>query len=109
MAITPVYNNAMMQRTPDVSLMKHNQDIRPQVEQQNIQKSNEQQVERNARQIVEKENIADNGQERHDAKEKGRGIFFDIRKKDKKSVEEIADDEDGIVIDKKNSHFDMRI
>ena len=109
MAITPIYNNAMMQRTPDVSQIKHNQDVRPQTEQQIIQKTNEQQVERNARQIVEKENIADNRQERHDAKEKGRGIFFDIRKKDKKSVEEIADDEDGIVIDKKNSHFDMRI
>ena len=36
-------------------------------------------------------------------------IFFDIRKKDKKSIEDVEDDEDGIVIDKKNSHFDMRI
>ncbi|MBE5949131.1 MAG: hypothetical protein E7261_08905 [Lachnospiraceae bacterium] len=109
MAITPIYNNAMMQRTPELSQMKHNQDVRPVVEQQNIQKTNEQQVERNARQIIEKDNIADNGQERHDAKEKGRGIFFDIRKKDKLRQVDAQDDEDGIVIDKKNSHFDMKI
>ncbi len=109
MAITPIYNNAMVQRTPEVSQVKHNQDIRPQVEQQNIQKTNEQQVERNARQIVEKDNIASNSHERHDAKEKGRGIFFDIRKKKKSGQADVEDEEDGIVIDKKNSHFDMRI
>lgn len=109
MAITPIYNNAMMQRTPEVSQVKYNQDIRPQVEQQNIQLANTQQAERNARQIVEKDNIAGNSSERHDAKEKGRGIFFDIRKKEKKVRTDAEDEEDGIVIDKKNSHFDMRI
>lgn len=109
MAITPIYNNAMMQRTPEVSQVKHNQDIRPQVEQQSIQQTNEQQVERNARQIVEKDNIAEDSHERHDAKEKGRGIFFDIRKKEKSGQTDADDEEDGIVIDKKNSHFDMRI
>ena len=109
MAITPIYNNAMMQRTPEVSQLKYNQDIRPQVEQQNIQQTNAQQVERNARQIVEKDNIESNSGERHDAKEKGRGIFFDIRKKDKKVQTDADDEEDGIVIDKKNSHFDMKI
>lgn len=109
MAITPIYNNAMMQRTPDVSQVKHNQDIRPQVEQQNIQQTSERQLERNARQIVEKDNIASNSHERHDAKEKGRGIFLDIRKKGKSGQSDIEDEEDGVVIDKKNSHFDMRI
>ena len=109
MAITPIYNNAMMQRTPEISQVKHNQDARPQVEQQNIQQSSERQIERNARQIVEKDNIASDSHERHDAKEKGRGIFFDIRKKEKIANADVEDEEDGIVIDKKNSHFDMRI
>lgn len=109
MAITPIYNNAIMQRTPEVGQIKHNQDVRPQVEQQNIQKTNEQQVEKNARQVIEKNNIAQDNHERHDAKEKGRGIFFDIRKKEKNGQNDIDDDEDGIVIDKKNSHFDMKI
>ena len=35
--------------------------------------------------------------------------FFDIRKKDKKVQTDADDEEDGIVIDKKNSHFDMKI
>lgn len=109
MAITPIYNNAMMQRTPEISQIKHNQDIRPQVEQQNIQQTNERQIERNARQIVEKEDVSTEGQERHDAKEKGRGIFFDIRKKDSKEQRDVDENEDGVVIDKKNSHFDIRI
>jgi len=108
MAITPIYNSAMLQRTQDISQIKQNQDIKPQVEQHNIQQTTTKQVEKNARQIVEKNNVTGEGQERHDAKEKGRGIFFDIRKKDAKEKERIVED-DGIVIDKKNSHFDMRI
>lgn len=109
MAITPIYNNAMLQRTQDISQVKQNQDIKPQVEQHNIQQTTERQVERNARQIVEKNNVTGDGQERHDAREKGRGVFFDIRKKDAKEHKSIADEDDGIVIDKKSSRFDMRI
>lgn len=107
MAITPIYNSAMLQRTQDISQIKQNQDVKPQVEQQNIQQTTTKQVERNARQIVEKNNVTGEGQEHHDAREKGRGIFFDIRKKDAREVS--VDEEDGIVIDKKSSHFDMRI
>lgn len=112
MAIAPIYNNAMLQRTQDIGQIKHNEDNRPQVEQSAIQHTTEKNVEKNLKTVVEKENIFYRDQEKHDAKEEGRGIFFDIRKKKVKDNEgdNINDDtEDGVVINKKNSHFDMRI
>ncbi len=81
MSIKPLLNNGMVQRSQDISPIKQNQDIRPQVEQMNIQKQHEKDVDRTSKQIVKKENAADFKDNRHDAREKTKGIFFDIRKK----------------------------
>lgn len=107
MAIRPIEANGIIQRSQDVGQLKQNQDIKPQVEQQNIHHMQEKQLERTSRQIVKKENATDAGNTHHDAKEKGRGIFFDIRKK--KEPKEYAEEEDGVVLPKQEQHFDMRI
>lgn len=107
MSIKPLLNNGMVQRSQDISPIKQNQDIRPQVEQMNIQKQHEKDVDRTSKQIVKKENAADFKDNRHDAREKTKGIFFDIRKKNTNGKE--SEDDDGVVVAKGNQHFDMRI
>ncbi len=108
MSIKPLLNNGMVQRSQDISTIKQNQDLRPQVEQMHIQKQHEKDVDRTARQIVKKENAADFKENRHDAREKTNGIFFDIRKKNIRDKES-DDDDDGVVIVRGNQHFDMRM
>lgn len=105
MSVKPMMASGIVQRTPEYGQIKHEQDSRPMVEQQNIGHMQQRQTERAAKQIIKKDNATDFKENRHDAREKTKGIFFDIRKQKNKETEE----DDGKVIPKTNGHFDMRI
>ena len=70
MTIRPV-DFATIQRTDDVGMMKHQQDAKPVVEQQNIQVEIKKQEYHDASQVKHKDN-ASKEEERFDAREEGR-------------------------------------
>ncbi len=83
MSVHPVHFNGMIQNTQDVSTLRHQEDHKPAVEQQNIQIQKEQKDQSQAQEVQKKEN-ADNDQKKFDAKEKGSNEYVDQRKKNKK-------------------------
>ena len=70
MTIRPV-DFATIQRTDDVGMMKHQQDAKPVVEQQNIQVEIKKQEYHDASQVKHKDN-ASKEEERFDAREEGK-------------------------------------
>jgi len=81
----------MLQRTDDVSQVKHHEDAKPIVDQQNIQTTVSQKADAMTHQVVNPDNSG--GADTHaDAREEGKGIYFDSRnqkgkKKDDKKTE----------------------
>ena len=90
MTVRPVHLNGMIQNTQDVSAIRHQENQRPAIEQQNIH-IREQQKEQSQAQEVHKKDNADNEQKKFDAKEKGlKPIFWRAQKKEKRKKGESA-------------------
>lgn len=73
MTIRPM-DFATIQRTDDVGMMKHQQDAKPVVEQQNIQVEIKKQEYHDASQVKHKDN-ASKEEERFDAREEGKNKY----------------------------------
>ena len=107
--INPIEFSGMIPRTQDVSTLKQNEDVRPQFEHVNIQSRSEQEAVIKHEQVIEKDN-ADREKSNYDAKEKGNGQFYNIRKKKgNKSSQGEEDDSDGRVVKKSKNMFDVQI
>ncbi|MBE5890572.1 MAG: hypothetical protein E7282_06335 [Lachnospiraceae bacterium] len=107
MSIRPVEFNGMLQRTEDVSQMKHQEDAKPIVDQQNIQQTVDQRADAMRHQVVDA-NQSDGAQNNADARDEGKGTYFDNRKKREKEKEE--KNSDGRVIRKvAETTFDIKI
>lgn len=107
MAIRPVEVQGVVQRSQDIGQIKHNQDQKPLLDQNNIQLQMHRETERNLKQITKFEN-ADKKENRYDAKEKGNGAYFGQKrqKRDKKEEE----DGDSVTIKSINhGSFDVKI
>ena len=75
MTIRPVDLNGMIQRTDDVGYIKHNEDLKPDVDQQNIQL----QVSKKEEELTHHVTEADKGSKtttEHDAKNEGKNTYF---------------------------------
>ena len=90
MSVHPVHFNGMIQNTHDVSTLRHQEDQKPAVEQQNIQIQKEQKDQSQAQEVQKKEN-ADNQQKKFDAKEKGSNEYENRRRKKKDKKENLPD------------------
>ncbi len=104
MAIGPIEMTGMVTRSQDISLFKQNEDNKPMIDQSNSLVS----VQKKAQDQNQQVNQADNAEYheyRYDAKEKGNGSYQDNRNKNKKNKKE----EDGKVVVKQTTGFDMRI
>ena len=103
MTIRPV-DFATIQRTDDVGMMKHQQDAKPVVEQQNIQVEIKKQEYHDASQVKHKDN-ASKEEERFDAREEGKNKYKQSMSKKKKDATK-----DGKVV-QKSAHggFDIKI
>lgn len=105
MSIRPVDFNGMLQRTDDVGVIKHHEDAKPVVDQQNIQV----QISQNQDSLMHQvQNASESSKMQNDAdaKEEGRGTYFASDKK-KKIVKKQPD---GKVINKKDiGGFDIKI
>lgn len=106
--IRPVEVQGAMQRSQDISQIKQNQDLKPQVDQSNYQMQISKHVEHQSKQVTHSDN-ADKKQERYDAKEKGNGAFYQSPQQKRKKDDE--DEDDGIVILKgvNRGFFDTKI
>lgn len=102
--IRPVEVQGVIQRSQDVTQIKAHEDGKPQQQHSTIVMNQEKAAVENHETVVKQEN-ADKKQEKYDAKEKGKGTYYKIKKKKKEGQSK----DDGIVIKKETSSFDMKI
>lgn len=105
MAISPI-DISVMQRSMDVAQIKHNDNVRPMVEQANMTMQSEKNVELRMEQVQNSQE-SDKSDTRHDAREKGKNFYFGQEEKRKEKDKEAK--QDGKVVRKSNISFDMKI
>lgn len=104
MSIRPVEISGMMQRSDDVGILKHQQDSRPAVEQQNAQVQVIKKTEELRHQVISSER--GNKTDTHaDAREKGKNEYFFSRKEKKKKEEA----ECKVIKKHSNANFDVKV
>lgn len=93
-----------MGRTQDISPIKHNEDNKPIVAQQQIATTNEKQVDIRQEQVNQRTD--DDMDKEYDASREGGGQEYQGNRGKKKKKEE---DEDGVVVVKSRATFDIKI
>jgi hypothetical protein len=106
MSIRPVEFNGMIQRTEDISNLKHQEDSKPLVDQQNIQSQVERKEAAARHQVVKKENSSQ-AENHADAREEGRGVYYTPSRKKKKEEEKKKPDQ--VVQKSMRGGFDIKI
>lgn len=107
MSIRPVDFNGMIQRTDDISTIKHQQDSKPLVDQQNIQAQVEKKEDAIKHQVSAKDDSS-GAENQADARDEGRGLYYTSGERKKHKQEEQK--EPGRVIKKKiGGSFDIKI
>lgn len=103
MTISRVELQGQVTRAQDFTTIKHNEDNKVAVDQTNIQRQFDQNVDLKLRHVNQGEQ-AQNKEKRFDAKEKGNGTYSGDGGKRRKKEEK-----DGTVMPKRRGGFDMRI
>lgn len=107
--IRPVEVQGVMQRTQDMSQIKQNQDMKPQVDQSHYQTQVQKHVESQSKQVNHSDN-ANKKEEKYDAKEKGNGAFYENPQHRQKKKKDEDEDEGVVVLKQMNrGSFDMKI
>ena len=88
----PIAIQGQITRSQDLSIIRQNEENRGFVEQLSIQKTKENDEETKSKQVLEKDDLDNDGQ-RHDAKEKGKNQYFGDGGKGRKK-------NDGVIIKK---------
>jgi hypothetical protein len=71
----PISVQGEIVRAQDLAAIKHSEDSRAAITQMDVQKMRDNQEDVRAKQVLKKDDT-ENEQERHDAKEKGKGQYF---------------------------------
>ncbi len=106
MSIRPVDISGMLQRTEDISIIKHNQDQRPAIEQQNLQTQQVRKEEAMRHQVLNPENST-KADTHADAREKGKNSYFYRKKESSKKKE--AESEDRVLKKTTGGSFDVKV
>lgn len=106
MAISPILNSGMIQRTDDVGVIKHQQDAKPVVEQQNAMVQVAKKTEEMRRQVVNPED-ANKANTHADAREEGKNKYFFRKKEGKKKTSEPT--EDRVIKKNMGGGFDIKV
>lgn len=104
MAGGPVTFNGVIQRAQDVGIIKHQEQVKPNIDQQNIQSHLKQQVQVKLNQVNEA-NDADQPEFHYDAKEKGNNEYEGRQKKKKKQDKQ----EGKVLLKQEGGRFDIKI
>ncbi len=108
MAINPI-NYAMVQRTNDVGIVKHNEDSRPIINQQNIQVQVEKRQEAQRRQVKDKAD-SERAKNDDDARDEGKNRYVAGKGQRKNSKKDQASvDADRVVRKQGSGGFDISI
>ncbi|MCH5332328.1 MAG: hypothetical protein J1D89_00090 [Agathobacter sp.] len=107
MAITPI-NNVMIPRSADMNLIKHQEDTKPQIDQQNIQVQVKSREEALSHQVLNPEN-SEKMKNDADARDEGKGKYSagGRRKKDKKDGQPAGGDR--VIKKQGSSGFDIKV
>lgn len=105
MTISRVELQGQVARAQDFTTIKHNEDNKVNVDQTNIQRQFDQNVDIKLRQVNQKEQTQ-NQEKRFDAKEKGNGTYAGDGGKRRKKEEK---EKDGTVMLKSRGGFDIKI
>ena len=105
MSIRPVVMSGMIQRTDDISTIKHQQDNKPMVEQHNLQSQIAKREDKLSHQVMTSEDSA-KADTHADAREEGKNKYF-FRKKSQKKTEEQT--QDRVVNKTMGGGFDMKV
>lgn len=107
MAINPLLVSGMIQRTDDIGIIKHQQDVKPAVEQQNAMTQVVKRTEEKSRQVIKKDDM--NKADTHaDAREKGKGTYF-FRKKGVPNEKDESSSGDRVIKKNESTRFDIKI
>lgn len=106
MIVRPVVLQGTVQNSQNMTSMKHNENVKPAVEQANIAVSQQKEVQQKSENVIRKNDV-DKGNEKFDAKEKGKNEYYSVKVKKKKNEGFTAEDEK--VILKSSGSFDIKI
>lgn len=106
MSVGPVTIHGVIQRANDVGAVKHQEDSKPMVDQQNIQAHMKNEQMKHLKQVRHADD-SENHKKKYDAKEKGNNEYQGQGQQKKKKR---SNEKDGSVVLKAgNSYFDMKI
>lgn len=105
MAIGPIELNGVISRTQDVTTIKQHEDQKSQIDQNNFQNQFHKEISNKSTQIQHADD-SENNEYRYDAKEKGNGEYDENGQKKRQKKKK---DEEGQVLIKGQSHFDIKI
>ena len=102
--ISPIEMNGVLSRTQDIASLRHNEDNKAALDNVNVVRQMDVKGDETVH-TVKSASESDGTDTRHDAKEKGRNEFVDIRKKNKKGKA----NEEGVRVKTPSSGFDLKI
>ena len=102
--ISPIEMNAVITRTQDIVSLRHNEDNKAAIDSGNIHTQVDVKGDETVH-TVKSASESDGTDTKHDAKEKGKNEFFDIRRKEKKKKESV----EGVRVKAPSSGFDLKI
>ncbi|HKM05151.1 MAG TPA: hypothetical protein VJZ04_11305 [Lachnospiraceae bacterium] len=105
MAISPIVLNGMIPGTQDYTTLKHNEINKAHVDQANFHQQFEKEVDSKLKQVHQKDN-AEKDNRKFDARDKGNNEYSGDGGKKKKKEELV---QDGKMVIKSNSHFDIQV
>lgn len=106
MSIRPIDFNGMLQRTGDMGTIKHQEDSKPLVDQQNIQVQLTKNEDAMRHQVTEA-NSSESMENEADAREEGKGQYFDSRRQQNKK--EKKKDVNRVIKKEAGNSFDIKI
>ena len=105
MSVGPVTIHGVIQRANDVGAVKHQEDTKPMVDQQNIQSHMKNEQMKQLKQVRHADD-SENHKKKYDAKEKGNDKYQGQGQQKKKKQ---SNEKDGsVVLKAENSHCDMK-
>lgn len=106
MIVRPVVMQGTVQNSQNMTSIKQNENAKPAVEQANIAVTTQKEVQQKSENVIRKNDV-DQGNEKYDAKEKGKNEYYSVKVKKKKSESNGQADEK--VILKSSGSFDIKI
>lgn len=106
MIVRPVVIQGTVQNSQNMTSVKHGENAKPMVEQANIAVSTQKEVKLKSENVIKKDDV-DKGNEKFDAKEKGKNEYYSVKVKKKK--QDMSSNTECSVMVKGMSSFDVKI